>query len=447
TACLYRYKRMYNKIISKNAPNWIRQPTKTNTSNLSLLLSPLHKSKTRNFIILSRRERQQKPNTNTFIVVRGVGTFARKSQFTEKLANGPSFSDFIIASSKPQEFSSVEESLALTTTTKIIPDKKPYQRLPEWLKTKVPIGANYKRIKNDLRGLNLHTVCEEAHCPNIGDCWGGGEHQTATATIMLMGDECTRGCRFCSVKTSRTPQPLDLNEPENVANAIASWGLDYIVLTSVDRDDLLDGGSNHFAKTIQLLKQKAPKIMIECLTGDFQGKLDDVTRVALSGLDVYAHNVETVEALTPFVRDRRATFRQSLKVLEHVKFVNPSLVTKTSIMLGVGETDDEVLATLQELRKIDVDCVTIGQYMRPTKRHMKVHEYVAPSKFDYWEKIGNELGFLYTASGPLVRSSYKAGEFFITNILKKRREQQQQLQKVIDTEQSLADDHQNGLVG
>ncbi|CAG8673449.1 5740_t:CDS:2, partial [Ambispora leptoticha] len=364
---------------------------KTNTSNL-LLLSQLHKS---NICQLT--------STNTFIIIRGIGTSTRKSRFTEKLANGPSLSDFILASDS-QEVLSVEEPLEQTITTKNTREKKPHQRLPEWLKTKVPAGANYKRIKNDLRGLNLHTVCEEARCPNIDDCWGGGEHHTATATIMLMGDECTRGCRFCSVKTSRRPQPLDPKEPENVADAISSWGLDYIVLTSVDRD----------------------------------GSLNDITRVALSGLDVYAHNVETVEALTPFVRDRRATFRQSLKVLEHVKCVNPSLVTKTSIMLGVGETDDEVLATLKELRKIDVDCVTLGQYMRPTKRHMKVHEYVAPSKFDYWEKIGNELGFLYTASGPLVRSSYKAGEFFIANILKKRRGQQQQLPEVIGMEQSLA---------
>ncbi|CAG8623629.1 16073_t:CDS:1, partial [Funneliformis caledonium] len=158
-----------------------------------------------------------------------------------------------------------------------------------------------------------------------------------------------------------------------------------------------------------------------CLTGDFQGDLDDVTKVASSGLDVYAHNIETVEALTPYVRDRRATFKQSLNVLEHVKKIQPSLITKTSIMLGVGETDEEVLDAMKELRKIHVDCVTLGQYMRPTKRHMKVHEYVKPEKFDYWAKVGDDLGFLYTASGPLVRSSYKAGEFYIGNILRKRK--------------------------
>ncbi|KAG1119499.1 hypothetical protein G6F40_001390 [Rhizopus arrhizus] len=301
-------------------------------------------------------------------------------------------------------------------TTKL---KQP--RLPEWLKTDIPVGKNFSKIKKDLRGLKLHTVCEEARCPNIGDCWGGGEHQTATATIMLMGDECTRGCRFCSVKTNRTPKPLDPHEPEHTSEAISRWGLDYVVLTSVDRDDLADGGSRHFAETISKIKQKAPHILVECLTGDFGGSLEGVETVAKSGLDVYAHNIETVEALTPYVRDRRAGFRQSLKVLEHAKKTRPDLITKTSIMLGCGETDEEVLEALQELRKVDVDCVTLGQYMRPTKRHMKVHEYVTPEKFKHWETKGMEMGFKYVASGPLVRSSYKAGEFYIGNILKGRR--------------------------
>lgn len=294
-------------------------------------------------------------------------------------------------------------------------------RLPEWLKTEIPSGKNFGEIKRDLRGLKLHTVCEEARCPNIGDCWGGGEHQTATATIMLMGDECTRGCRFCSVKTNRTPKPLDPHEPEHTSEAISRWGLDYVVLTSVDRDDLADGGSNHFAETIRKIKQKAPQILVECLTGDFRGDLKGVETVAQSGLDVYAHNIETVEALTPFVRDRRAGFRQSISVLKHAKTVKPDLITKTSIMLGCGETDEEVLQTLKDLREADVDCVTLGQYMRPTKRHMKVHEYVTPEKFKHWETTGMEMGFKYVASGPLVRSSYKAGEFYISNILKKRK--------------------------
>ncbi|ORE03379.1 Lipoate synthase [Rhizopus microsporus var. microsporus] len=317
------------------------------------------------------------------------------------------------------------EALELRETVvpgeKIKTTKLKQPRLPEWLKTEIPAGKNFGKIKRDLRGLGLHTVCEEARCPNIGDCWGGGEHQTATATIMLMGDECTRGCRFCSVKTNRAPKPLDPHEPEHTSEAISRWGLDYVVLTSVDRDDLPDGGSRHFAETIRKIKQKAPHILVECLTGDFGGSLEGVETVALSGLDVYAHNIETVEALTPYVRDRRAGFRQSLKVLAHAKKVNPELITKSSIMLGCGETDEEVLHALQELRKAEVDCVTLGQYMRPTKRHMKVHEYVTPEKFKHWETKGMEMGFKYVASGPLVRSSYKAGEFYIGNILKGRR--------------------------
>ncbi|XP_058240922.1 lipoyl synthase, mitochondrial isoform X1 [Hemibagrus wyckioides] len=294
-------------------------------------------------------------------------------------------------------------------------------RLPPWLKTEIPIGKNFNRLKNTLRDLKLHTVCEEARCPNIGECWGGGEYATATATIMLMGDTCTRGCRFCSVKTARKPPPLDPDEPYNTAKAIAAWGLDYVVLTSVDRDDLADGGAEHFAQTVSHLKERNPNILVECLTPDFRGDLLAVEKVALSGLDVYAHNVETVRELQRYVRDPRANFDQSLAVLRHVKGVNPSILTKTSIMLGLGETDAQIHATLKELRDSDVDCLTLGQYMQPTKRHLKVEEYITPEMFAHWEKVGQEMGFVYTASGPLVRSSYKAGEFFLKNLLKKRK--------------------------
>ncbi|XP_072525838.1 lipoyl synthase, mitochondrial [Salminus brasiliensis] len=294
-------------------------------------------------------------------------------------------------------------------------------RLPPWLKTEIPIGKNYNRLKNTLRELNLHTVCEEARCPNIGECWGGGEYATATATIMLMGDTCTRGCRFCSVKTARKPPPLDPDEPYNTAKAIAAWGLDYVVLTSVDRDDIADGGAEHFAKTVSNLKERSPHILVECLTPDFRGDLSAVEIIALSGLDVYAHNVETVRELQRYVRDPRANFDQSLSVLRHAKQVKPSLLTKTSIMLGLGETDAQVHSTMKELRDSGVDCLTLGQYMQPTKRHLKVEEYITPEKFDYWEKVGQEMGFVYTASGPLVRSSYKAGEFFLKNLLKNRK--------------------------
>ncbi|XP_036438971.1 lipoyl synthase, mitochondrial [Colossoma macropomum] len=294
-------------------------------------------------------------------------------------------------------------------------------RLPPWLKTEIPIGKNYNQLKNTLRELNLHTVCEEARCPNIGECWGGGEHATATATIMLMGDTCTRGCRFCSVKTARKPPPLDPDEPYNTAKAIAAWGLDYVVLTSVDRDDLADGGAEHFAKTVSNLKKRNPTILVECLTPDFRGDLSAVEKIALSGLDVYAHNVETVRELQRYVRDPRANFDQSLSVLRHAKKVKPSVLTKTSIMLGLGETDAQLHSTMKELRDSGVDCLTLGQYMQPTKRHLKVEEYVTPEQFAYWEKMGQEMGFVYTASGPLVRSSYKAGEFFLKNLLKNRK--------------------------
>ncbi|ORZ40635.1 hypothetical protein BCR44DRAFT_1385941 [Catenaria anguillulae PL171] len=291
-------------------------------------------------------------------------------------------------------------------------------RLPEWLKTDIPVGSEFQRIKKDLRGLKLHTVCEEAKCPNVGECWGGNETGTATATIMLMGDECTRGCRFCAVKTNRAPKPLDPMEPENTAEAISRWGLDYVVLTSVDRDDLKDGGAAHFAETVQRIKHKNNMILVECLTGDYQGDLSSVEVVAKSGLDVYAHNIETVEALTPFVRDRRATYRQSLAVLKRAKETVPTLLTKSSIMLGCGEKDDEVLQALKDLRAHQVDVVTLGQYMRPTKKHMKVSEYVTPEKFDHWAQVAKDLGFAYVASGPLVRSSYKAAEYYIMNKLR-----------------------------
>ncbi|KAK6353385.1 hypothetical protein TWF696_005351 [Orbilia brochopaga] len=349
---------------------------------------------------------------------RTYATTPKKTSFTDKLNAGPSFADFVAA---PEPALSVSESLELKQP--LTPgqlSRQNHTRLPAWLKTAVPIGGNYNKIKNDLRGLNLHTVCEEARCPNIGDCWGGTDKSAATATIMLMGDTCTRGCRFCSVKTNRRPPPLDPHEPEHTAEALSRWGLGYVVLTSVDRDDLADGGANHFRETIVKIKQKAPHILVEALTGDYAGNLEMVSLVATSGLDVYAHNVETVEALTPYVRDRRATFRQSLAVLAQAKRARESLITKTSIMLGLGEKDEEVVAALRELRAVGVDVVTFGQYMRPTKRHMKVTEYVTPEKFEEWRRVAEEMGFLYVASGPLVRSSYKAGEAFIENVLKKR---------------------------
>ncbi|KUJ13866.1 mitochondrial Lipoyl synthase [Mollisia scopiformis] len=343
----------------------------------------------------------------------------RPTYFKDKLNSVPSFSEFV---GLPEQSLTPEDALELRTAMVGPPGKKKQiTRLPTWLKTPIPDNSNYKKIKKDLRGLNLHTVCEEARCPNISDCWGGSDKAAATATIMLMGDTCTRGCRFCSVKTLKTPQPLDPHEPEHTAEALSRWGLGYVVLTSVDRDDLVDGGARHFTETIMKIKQKKPDMLVEALTSDYAGNLDMVAMVANSGLDVYAHNVETVEELTPMVRDRRATFRQSLDVLAAAKQAKPGLITKTSIMLGLGETEEQLWAALKELRKVDVDVVTFGQYMRPTKRHMKVEEYVHPDTFELWRQRALDLGFLYCASGPLVRSSYKAGEAFIENVLKKRR--------------------------
>ncbi|KAH6683753.1 hypothetical protein F5X68DRAFT_211151 [Plectosphaerella plurivora] len=341
-----------------------------------------------------------------------------KTYFKDKVV--ASFSEFVggpAPSLTPSEAYEIRTVEVTTPTGK----KKTVTRLPEWLKTPIPAGnKNFAAIKKDLRGLNLHTVCEEARCPNIGECWGGSDKSAATATIMLMGDTCTRGCRFCSVKTSRAPPPLDPHEPEHTAEALARWGLGYVVLTSVDRDDLIDGGAKHFAETIRKIKAKKSSILVEALTGDFRGDTEMVKIVANSGLDVYAHNVETVEGLTPYVRDRRATFRQSLKVLAAAKEANPDLITKTSMMLGLGEQEQEVMDALKELRKANVDVVTFGQYMRPTKRHLKVERYVTPDEFDTWRQRALDLGFLYCASGPLVRSSYKAGEAFIENVLRKR---------------------------
>ncbi|KAL3880488.1 hypothetical protein ACJMK2_032722 [Sinanodonta woodiana] len=330
----------------------------------------------------------------------------------EKLAEGPDLGDFI------------DQSLANggpIPGENIKPKKGERLRIPPWLKIEIPMGKNYHKLKEDLRELKLHTVCEEAKCPNIGECWGGSESGVATATIMVLGDTCTRGCRFCSVKTARKPPPPDPNEPYNTAKAIASWGLHYVVLTSVDRDDLPDGGSAHFAQTVIEIKKRKPSILVECLTPDFRGDLKAVETVVDSGLDVYAHNVETVAELQQFVRDPRANYKQSLQVLEHVKQYKSDVVTKTSLMLGLGETDEQVMTVLEDLRKIDVDCLTLGQYMQPTKRHLKVKEYIHPDKFKYWEDMGNKLGFAYTASGPLVRSSFKAGEFFLKNLVHKKK--------------------------
>ncbi|MFC4359599.1 lipoyl synthase [Halobium salinum] len=290
------------------------------------------------------------------------------------------------------------------------------RRKPDWLKMRPPSGQRFTEIKRTLRDRDLHTVCEEANCPNMGECWSGRDGP-GTATFMLMGDRCSRGCNFCDVETGGM-EPLDPDEPANVAVAVAEIGLDYVVLTSVDRDDLEDGGAAHFAETIREIKERDAGILVEVLIPDFGGDPDAVREIIEAEPDVIAHNVETVERLQWPVRDRRANYEQTLSVLEQVKRES-DIHTKTSIMLGLGEYDHEVYRTLADLREADVDVVTLGQYLQPSRSHLDVFEYVHPDVFDTWARVAEEeLGFGYCASGPMVRSSYKAGELFVERVLR-----------------------------
>ena len=290
-------------------------------------------------------------------------------------------------------------------------------RKPDWLKIKLPSGygiKNYSKIRETLDTLNLNTVCEEAKCPNIHECWS-----TGTATFMVMGDTCTRGCKFCSVKTSAKPNPLDPNEPKNLSKAVNAFDLTYAVITSVDRDDLPDQGSVHFKECIVEVKKNNPNLIVELLIPDFRGDEICLNTIIESGAEVIGHNLETVERLTPKVRDRRATYRQSLAVLNYIKKISPKTFTKSALMLGLGEMDEEVLLAMDDLRKVGVSFLTLGQYLQPTKKHLNVNEFIAPQKFAWFEKQALAKGFLYCASGPFVRSSYKAGEFFIKSVIAK----------------------------
>jgi lipoic acid synthetase len=279
---------------------------------------------------------------------------------------------------------------------------------PPWLKVRAPGGENYTRIKQTLRQLDLYTVCEEARCPNVGECWASG-----TATVMLLGHTCTRGCRFCAVTTGNPRGAVDPREPEHVARAIASMELRYVVLTMVDRDDLLDGGAEHVATTVRALKRRRPDLLVETLVGDFRGRLQDVEVVQEGGPDVFAHNIEVTRGLTKKIRDARCDYDTSLEVLRHAKRLAPQRLTKSSIMVGFGETYEEVLQTMRDLRAADVDVVTIGQYLQPTPRHAPLERYVTPEEFTAFEQRGLEMGFSFVASGALVRSSYHAAEAFM----------------------------------
>jgi lipoic acid synthetase len=279
---------------------------------------------------------------------------------------------------------------------------------PSWLKVKAPGGENYARIKQTLRSLDLNTVCEEARCPNVGECWSAG-----TATIMLLGHTCTRGCRFCAVTTGKPGGAVDPREPVHVARAIERLGLRYVVLTMVDRDDLLDGGAEQVARTISELRVRCPALLIEALVGDFGGRRRDLDVLFGSAPDVFAHNIEVVRRLTPHIRDQRCDYDASLEVLRYAKERGGGRFVKSSIMVGIGEHDPEVLQTLADLRHAGVDIVTLGQYLRPTAKHAPVARYVEPERFAEFERAARELGFAFVASGPLVRSSYHAAEGFV----------------------------------
>jgi lipoyl synthase len=286
---------------------------------------------------------------------------------------------------------------------------------PEWLKVKLPRGEGYERVKGIVREQKLATVCEEARCPNIAECWAGG-----TATVMLMGEVCTRACRFCHVKVG-APPPLDPQEPENLARAVKAMDLEYIVVTSVNRDDRPDGGASHFAAAITALKRESPKTTVEVLIPDFQGVHASLDVVAVARPHVVAHNVETVERLTPSVRDRRATWKQSLHVLEYLKGRPEKLYTKTSIMVGLGETDEELDQAFRQCREVGVDVLTLGQYLQPSQYHLRVERFVSPDDFARYQRMAEAYGFLYVASGPLVRSSYRAAEFFLRGLMERER--------------------------
>ncbi len=292
---------------------------------------------------------------------------------------------------------------------------------PPWLKVRAPGGDVYHGLKETLRTLDLHTVCEEARCPNVGECWREG-----TATVMLLGDVCTRGCRFCAVTTGDPRGAVDSREPEHVARAIAKLELQYVVLTMVNRDDLLDGGAEHVGRTVRRLRELRSDLLIETLVGDFCGRADAVDAACDANPDVFAHNIETIERLTRTVRDVRSSYAQSLRVLERAKQKAASfasdperrpMLTKSSIMVGLGETDQEVVAAMRDLRAANVDIVTIGQYLRPSAKHHEVLRFVPPEVFADYEREAKAMGFSYAASGPLVRSSYKAAEVFLRSLL------------------------------
>ncbi len=283
--------------------------------------------------------------------------------------------------------------------------QKPHKiaRKPDWLKVRLPTGSRYQSLKKNVRENKLSTVCEESMCPNIGECWSH-----STATIMLMGAVCTRACKFCAVDTGNPKGWLDADEPKNSANTVHHMGLKYVVLTSVDRDDLEDGGAQHYADCVREIRELNPETSVETLTPDFKGNIESFNKVLDSGIVVIAQNIETVERLTHPVRDPRASYQGTMKLLEHAKKYRPDILTKTSLMVGLGETDEEIYTCMDDLRDIKLDILTLGQYLQPTSNHLPVERYVPPEQFEKYREIGLEKGFLEVVSGPFVRSSYRA---------------------------------------
>lgn len=298
-----------------------------------------------------------------------------------------------------QGFSAIKDGIkASASSSSFVPGRK-----PQWLRAPMPAGGGFNAVREVVHEHRLATVCEEAKCPNIGECWNAG-----TATLMLMGAVCTRACRFCSVDTGNPRGWLDLDEPANSARTVQLMKLKYVVLTSVNRDDLDDGGAGHFAACVREIKKLNPETAVEALTPDFQGNLRDVETVVNSGLEVFAQNVETVKRLTHPVRDPRAGYEQTLQVLAHAKQHRASVLTKSSLMLGLGETDAEIVQTMDDLRAAKVDILTLGQYLRPTPNHLEIQRWVTPEEFAQYREAALARGFLECVSGPLVRSSYRA---------------------------------------
>ena len=294
--------------------------------------------------------------------------------------------------------------IAIKNGIKPNPNKHiPIERKPKWLRIKSQNSSKFRELKEIVSHKKLHTVCEEAMCPNIQECWSHG-----TATFMLLGSVCTRACKFCAVDTGNPKGQIDAKEPEKVANSIAQMNLKYAVLTSVNRDDLEDGGAMHFAQTVVSIKKKSPGVIIEALVPDFLGKRESIETLLDSNVEVFAQNLETVNRLTHQVRDHRAGYEQTLEVLAYAKTYSPKTISKTSLMLGLGESEDELLESFNDIRSAGVDVLTLGQYMRPTINHLPVERWYSPEEFQYMKKLALDIGFKEVASGPLVRSSYRA---------------------------------------